>query len=44
LYNKVVYKNNASNYKVLARFKKAGKGFQAIELKAEDYIIVRGAK
>jgi len=29
---------------VLVRLKKAGKGFKAIELKAEDYIIVRGAK
>jgi len=29
---------------VLARLKKAGKGLKVIKLKAENYIIVKGAK
>jgi len=29
---------------VFARPKKAGEGLKAIELKAEDYIVVRGAR
>jgi len=44
LRSKVVYKNNASDCKVLIRPKKAGEGLKVIELEAEDYIIVRGAK
>jgi len=44
LHSKVIYKDNASNCKVLARLKKAGKGLKAIESEAEDYIIVRGAR
>jgi len=44
LHNKVIYKNNTSNYKVLAKPKKAGKGLKAIKSKAKDYIVVKGSR
>jgi len=44
LRSRVVYKDNASDCEVPARPKKAGEGLKAIELKAEDCIVVRSAR